>query len=191
MDFGWKKKAEKLRMVILSGAHQLAKELPPGLARILAVFAHVAKTGDGSMLQTQLASIPPDEAKPLWEPAEIYGWSIQVTMYLENGQLWWLAHAERRNGNVPSDKEMSFLDKVLEHLGADPARDAIIAPRSSPPGEPPLPFGWWAWFNRQNLYEIQVNKQKKGQDAIRIVPLGTRGTAGYQSLDALDGKHRE
>ncbi len=192
MNFNWKKKAEHLRMVILSGAHQLAKELPPGLAQILATFARVAATGDGRGLQEEITSVPADEAKPLWEPAEIYGWSLQATMYLSRDQqLWWLVHAERRNGKIPSPKDIVILDKILERLGADPRRDVIIGPRSSPPGEEPLPFGWWTWFNRAALYEIQVNKQKKGQDAIRIVPLGTRETDGYQSLDAIDGGRRE
>lgn len=183
MDFGWKKKAERLRMVILSCGHQLARELPPGISGVLEIFARVARTGDGRGLQEELARIPQDAHKPLWEPIEVYGWVIQATMYLRDGQLWWLVHAERKNGGEPSDKDSALLDKVLDHLGAVSARHMIISPRSSPPGEPPLPFGWWTWQNHWPLYDVQVNKDKKrDQDKIRIVPLGTRGTDGYQAL---------
>jgi hypothetical protein len=192
MDFGWKKKAERLRMVIVSGAHQLAKELPPGISKVLEIFSRVAKSGDGRGLEEEIDNINrdyPDDAKPLWEPVEIYGWKIQATFYLQNKQLWWLVHAVRRNEKPPSDKDVAFLEKVLDHLGADVKRDMIIGPTSSPTGEPPLPFGWWTWFNRSPLYEIQVNKdKKKDQEKIRIVPLGTRETDGYHSIDKLDKK---
>jgi hypothetical protein len=192
MDFGWKKKAELLRMAVLSGGHRLAKELPPGIVRTLAILGRVAKSGDGTGLQEEMDVIHKDyanEAKPVWEPAEIYGWKIEATLYLSNGQLWWLVHASRHSEKAPSDKDVAFLDKVLDHLGADPKRDMIIGPSSSPAGEPALPFGWWTWFNRSSLYEIQVNKhKKKDKDKIRVVPLGTRETDGYQSIDAIDKK---
>jgi hypothetical protein len=122
----------------------------------------------------------------LWEPIEVHGWKIQATMYLREGQLWWLVHAIRKNEREPTEKDTGFLDKVLGHLGAEPDRHAIIGPRSSPPGEPPLPFGW-AWRNGWLLYEIQVNKNKKRNEGkIRIVPLGTRETDGYTSLRPQD-----
>jgi hypothetical protein len=197
MAFGWKTKAERLRMVILSAAHQLAKELPPGMSKILAIFARVAKSGgDGTLLQQEIAAVikdHADEPKPLWEPIEIYGWSIEATLYLQNGQLWWLLHAVRRNEREPSDKDIAFLDKVLDHLGADPKRDMIIGPSSTPPGgERPLLFGWWTWFNRGPLFEIQANKdKKKDKEKIRIVPLGTRPSDGYQSLDDLAEENEE
>jgi hypothetical protein len=203
MDFGWKQKAERLRMVILSAGHRLAKELPPGISKTLAIFGRVAKSGDGTGLQEEMDVIHRDyanEAKPIWEPIEIYGWKIEATLYLTrverdgsikdlNGQLWWLVHAARRNEKEPSDKDVAFLDKVLAHLGADPKRDMIIGPSSSSAGEPALSFGWWTWFNRSSLYEIQVNKhKKKDKDKFRVVPLGTRETDGYQSIDAIDKK---
>jgi hypothetical protein len=190
-DFGWKKQAERLRMVILSAGHQGAKELQPGISKIMTFFRRAAETGDGSMLQDEMERIPPDVEKPLWEPIEVHGWKIEATMYRQNGQLWWLLSARRRNERVPNDNDIVFLNKVLDYLGADPKRDMIIGPSSSPAGEPALPFGWWTWFNRHPLYEIQVNKdKKKDQDKIRIVPLGTRETDGYQSLDALDKQHK-
>lgn len=187
MILGWKKEAERLRMVILSGGHQLARELGPGISRILEFFSRAAKSGDGRGLQAEIADLPQDEHKPLWEPIEVHGWKIQATMYLRDGQLWWLVHADRKNERVPSEKDVKFLDKVLEHLGAVLERHAIIGPRSSPAGEALLPFGWWTWRNTWPLYEIQVNKDKKrDQDKIRVVPLGTRETDGYTSLRAQD-----
>jgi len=186
MDFGWKMKAERLRMVILSGGHQLARELPPGISKLLEIFARVAETGDGRGLQEEIAGAPQDGHKPLWEPIEIHGWKIQATMYRRDDQLWWLVHAERKNERTPSDKDVKLLDKVLEHLGAEPSRHMIIGPRSSPAGEPALPFGWWTWQNGWLLYEIQVNKDKSDREKIRIVPLGTRETDGYTSLRSHD-----
>jgi hypothetical protein len=183
MDFGWRKKAEHLRMVILSAGHRVARELPPGISRILELFARVVQTGDGRDLQAELARVPPDIVPPLWEPADIYGWKVQATMYLRDGSLWWLVHAARKNERTPSEKDLVFLDKILDCLGAVPARHVIIGPRSSPPGEELLPFGWWTWQNRDQLYDVQVNKDKKrAADKIRIVPLGTRETDGYSAI---------
>lgn len=186
MDFGWKKKAERLRMVILSAAHQMAKELPPGTAAILELFRRVASTGDGTDLKEEfdrICAAHANEPQPLWEPADIYGWKMQATLYLDNGQLWWLLNAVRRNEKEPSEKDLVFLDKVLDHLGADPNRSMIIGPRSSPPGAELLHFGWWTWFNRWPLYEVQVNKTKRASEMVRVVPLGTHATDGYQPVD--------
>ena len=190
MDFGWKHKAERLRMVLLSSAHQIARELPSVLSRTLAIYGRVHKTGDATGLQEEMGRVDDDGApKPLWEPVEIYGWKIEGTLYLQNGQLWWLLHAIRLNERQPRDKDIVLLDKVLEHLGADPQRDVIIGPRTGPADEPGLlPFGWWTWFNRQPLYEVQVNKSKKGRAMMRVVPLGARETEGYESVDMRDAR---
>jgi hypothetical protein len=186
LNLGWKKKAAHLRMVILSGAHQLAKELPPGLSKILDLYAHAVRTSDARDLQQKMERViadHPDDPKPLWEPAEIYGWKLNATMYLRDEKLWWLVHAERRSEREPSEKDVGFLDKVIDLLGGEPTRHAIIGPRSSPLGRERLPFGWWTWQNRAELFDIQLNKDKKrDQDKIRIVPLGTRETDGYTSL---------
>ncbi len=188
MMFGWKAKADKLSMVIRSGAHQLAKELPPNLVRIIDMFRYTARTGDGSGLQAAIESLPPlsPEDRVLWEPAEIGGWVFNATMYLDNGQLWWLLHVQRKKVHTPSAENIAFLDRVVEHLGADPQRDMIIGPRSTPPGYNAIPFGWWTWFNRQPLFEIHVHEAKKD---LRVVPLGSRETDGYRSLDvAMKGQ---
>jgi hypothetical protein len=186
MDFGWKKKTDRLKMVILSAGHQGAKELSAGTSAILDLFRRVVKNGGGVGIKEEfdrICAAHADEPQLLWEPVDIYGWKIQATMYLDNGQHWWLLHAVRRNEREPSDKDIAFLDKVIDHLGADPTRDMIIGPRSSPAGEERLHFGWWTWFNVATLYEVQVNKAKRGKDVMRIVPLGTRETEGYQSVD--------
>ena len=189
LDLGWKNKAERLRAVIVSAAHQIAKELPPGTVAILDLFRRTARTGDGSNLKAafdQICVAHANEQPPLWEPVDIYGWKIQATLYLQNGQHWWLLNAVRRNEKEPSTKDVAVLDKVLGHLGADPKRDMIIGPLSSPDGEPLMVFGWWTWFNRWPLFEVQVNKAKRGQDAMRIVPHGTRASDGYQAVDLRD-----
>jgi hypothetical protein len=189
MNFGWKKKAELLRMVILSAGHQMAKDLPAGTAAILELFKRTAANGGGSNVKQEfdrICTAYADEPQPMWEPIDLYGWKIQATMYLQNGQLWWLLNAARRNEKEPSDKDIALLDKVLDHLGADPKRDTIIGPRSSPAGYETLHFGWWTWFNRWPLYEVQVNKGKRGQDMTRLVPHGTPASDGYQSIDLND-----
>jgi len=183
IELGWKKKADRLKMTILSAGHQMAQELPPGLMRLLELFARAVRTGDGSGLQEEIDRVPPDERKLLWEPVEIYGWKIQASMYKEGGQLWWVLHATRRDERVPSEKHVVMLDKILEHLGADPVRDAVIAPRTRPPGADFVPFGWWRWFNRWPLYEVQVDKDRRKKEMIRIVPLGSPATDGYQTVD--------
>lgn len=200
LDFGWKKKAEQLRMVLLSSGHQLAKELPPDLVRVLDVFRRVAKAEvpqqeieqelDASLPESAIA----DDVRPLWELTEIYGWRIEATLYLKHNalnpgrvELWWLVHAIRCDEDEsPSDKQLAFLDKALKHLGAEPTRDAIITPLTGDAdGEARIPFGWWAWINRWPLYEIQVNKdKKKDREKIRVVPLGASETDGYTALDA-------
>lgn len=182
VDFGWKKKAERLRMVIVSGAHPIAKELPPGMAKILDAFRRVAQTGDGRGLHEEINDIPIDAELPLWEPAEIHGWKFQATLYRKDGALWWLVRAILRGEREPGAKDLVFMDKVLEHLGAVPRRHAIIEPITSPPGEPRIPFGWWTWQNHWPLFDVQTKGYGK-QASMRIVPLGTRETDGYKSLD--------
>lgn len=182
MIFGWKKKVERLRVTILSAGHQIAKELPPGLARVMELFRQVARTGHGSMLQEAIDQISSDAEKPLWEPIEVHGWKIQATLYRDNGQLWWLLHAVRKNERPPSENDSKVLDKVLDHLGADPRRDMIIGPSSSPAGKPALPFGWWSWFNQMPLYEVQV-KGKGSNATMRIVPFETAVSEGYERID--------
>lgn len=205
MDFGWKAKAERLRMTMLSAAHQSAKELPPGVAKTLEVFARIAQTGKMDALQEELDSIQrdhPDDARPLWEPIEVHGWSIEAVLYLRENKLqpqpsdknlWWLVHARRKNDRDPTDKDLVFLNKVLEHLGCEPTRHVIIGPLTVIVEEDGrLPFGWWTWRNGWLLYDIQVNKDKKrDRDKIRIVPLGTRETEGYTSLDVLAADDEE
>lgn len=190
-DFGWKKKTDRLRMTILSAGHQSAKELSPGIAKILELFRHAHRTKDGFHLKGDIDRVPADPNPMLWEPIEVHGWTIAASMYLQNGQLWWLVQARRCkeksyfSATGPSAKDIGFLHKVLEHLGADLERDVIIGPNSSPPGHPPLSFGWWTWFNRDPLYDLQVKGQGSTAE-LRIVPLGTREDDGFTGVDLTD-----
>lgn len=181
MDFGWKKKAERLRMTLLSAGHQLAKPLPK-VNWGLEVLRRAAETGDTSFLQQEMLQIPSDTEKPLWEPLEIYGWNVHATLYLDNGQLWWLLHAARKDARPPNENATRFLEKILGHLGADPERDKIIGPRNGAEENPPLPFGWWRWFNRWPLYEVQIKGTGK-HAAMRVVPIDTPASDGYERLD--------
>lgn len=186
LGFGWKKKAEILRVTIISAGHRIAKPLSPKFERILDLFGQAAKTGFVDDLAAELASEQDkvtDLDRPLWEPAEIYGWKFQATLYRKDEKLWWLVHASRQSPEPPSDKHIAFLNKVLEHLGAQPERHAIITPSHPPPGQDRLPFGWWTWQNHHDLMDIQVNKAKRGKDMLRFVPAGSRGSDGYETVD--------
>jgi hypothetical protein len=180
LDFGWKKKAEFLRMTILSAGHQVAKELGPNVVKLLALFRRTAETGDGSMLQAEIDRLPPpsEETRLLWEPIEVHGWKIEATMYRKDDQLWWLVQAHTRNERVPRQNDVAFLDKVLAHLGADPKRDMVIGPSCTPPGEELLFFGWWTWRNTMPLYEIQA-KGWGSKATMRVVPEGTPESDGF------------
>ena len=169
IDFGWKKKAERLRMVIVSAAHQLAKELPPGLSKVLAIYRRVhddgGTLGGGPGLMQEIQDATAGHAAdpgPLWEPIEVHGWQIQATLYLREDKLWWLLHAQRKTDREPSENDVRILDKVIDHLGGVPDRHVIIGPRSSPPGEDRLPFGWWTWQNRHQLFDTPG---EQGQEA--------------------------
>jgi hypothetical protein len=183
LNFGWKKAVAQLKMVILSGAHAVAKELSPGLAQMLVLYRDAAVTGDLTGLEQLVAQ---DRAifqpEPLWEPADVHGWTIRATLYRQDGDLWWLVHAIRKNHRSPSDKDILFLNKVLEHLGAQPTRHEIIGPNGhGQANDGAMPFGWWTWKNQGQLYDIQAHRTDK-KNPIRIVPLGTRPTDGYESL---------
>jgi hypothetical protein len=196
--FGWKKKVGRLRMTILTAGHQGAKELPAGLLKVLSFYRQSVKVlddptmMDDPMIQEEFGrfsiaeALAPNVQLFPWESIESHGWEIRAAMYLQNDQLWWLLHAQRRTEHRPCKKDVAFLNKVLDYLGADPKRDMIISPTSGPADGPGLlPFGWWTWFNRMTLFEIQVCKDKKSpKEMIRIVPLGTAESDGYVRLDS-------
>lgn len=176
-------------MTIVSAGHRIAKPLSPKFERALELFAQLGKTGDIMAIHGELMSAQDaitDADRPLWEPAEIYGWLFQATLYVKDDKLWWLVHATRKVNATPSDKDIAFLKKVLEHLGAQPDRHTLIGPNVFPPGEEdtaPLPFGWWTWQNHHDLFDVQVNKAKRGKDMLRFVPAGSRGSDGYETVD--------
>jgi len=185
MKFGWKSKVDKLKMIVLSAGHQVAKELAPGIARMLDLYHRAATTLDASTLAADMDALPTidDQQKPLWEPMRVAGWNLQLTFYRKDDALWLLLHASLPAARAPSENEISMLERIVERLGALPDRHWIITPRTVPVGEPALPFGWWTWKNFDPLYEVQVNKSKKGTAMMRIVPNGSRETDGYVSLN--------
>lgn len=191
LQFGWKAKAEKLRMVIVSAGHQGARELTPFTSQMLEIYARVVRTGDATGLQEEmdaLVAAHPNSQKMLWEPLDIGGWTLQCALYLKEAKFWWLVHATCKSPFAPSKKSVALLYKVLDHLGCIPDRHVVIGPDTHPDGEETLPFGWWTWQNQHPLFEIQVNKHKKGADMMRIVPLGSRATDGYESVDLKGGE---
>lgn len=190
---GWREKAERLRVVIVSAGHQHAKPLSPAIKLVLALFRRAAaEPKEARNLALDLEGIPeiPDAEKPLWEPALIRGWKIQATMYLDDAKLWWLVHATRKDERTPNEGDIEVIHKVIDHLGGEPTRHAVIGPRNSPSGHPPPPFGWWTWRNRADLFEVQVYKgpdRVSKKNLIRIVPLGSRPTDGYERIDITKG----
>lgn len=192
---GWQRKADVLRGVMLSAGHQLARPLDPGIQALMDAYRDAAKTSEDTpnlrqKLDTAKGLIENDPKSQIWEPvhdkrgepSHIYGWHFNATMYLENDQLYWLLHAQRPRDAMPTDNELGFLRKVVEHLGADIVRDQIIGPWS-PNGD--SRFGWWTWFNQWPLVEIQSRKARPGATApdLRYVPLGTPPSDGYERID--------
>lgn len=193
MIIGWKKKALFLRTTILAAGHLYAKELSPALTKMLEFYARIVAQGgieEGKTLEGEAAHLQNESPEPrmIWEPASIGGWQIQAGMYLKDNELHWLVHAQRKQPAV-SAKDIALLDKVLLELGADPVKDAVIGPHSAPtPHHEPVAFGWWTWRNVAPLLEVQINKAKKGKDAIRIVRQGAEESHGYQHVDIGDRK---
>lgn len=181
---GWKKKAEKLRMIILSAEIDLP--LPPELAHVFEVMRRFRKgQADTEALQRAIDA-PVEVPQWLWEPFSdmrgepqpIYGWMINATMYQLNGQNWWLVSAERRPSNTLPEKDMLMLGKVLDVLGGHIEHDALSIGALDDNAREGVPF-MWTWFNQAPLYEVQVSKAKKD---IRIVPRGAPESNGYAKL---------
>jgi hypothetical protein len=186
LNFGWKRKALTLKVTLLSAGHQIAKELPIGIQKVLDLYRRVHETKDPTGIAEEIERIHKDHPPEpqLREPAAIGGWDIDAMLYRKEGNLWWLFHAQRKSAAAPSSGNIAMLYKVLEELGADPKRHVIIGPESGPgPDYDALPFGWWTWRNTDALMEIQVDKNKTGPDMMRIVPAGSRATDGYEKVD--------
>lgn len=182
LDFGWKKKAERLRMIVLSGAPLF--EIDPLMLRTLETMRRglrgQASSDEFESTLTDLKA-PENEPKPneprmVWEPIDLYGWNIAATMYLLDGKPWWLVRATHKKAE-PSTKEFNRVELVAEHLGADPRRDRIM---NTTFGEPNGYGMWWTWINQSPLYEIHTNDTTKDW---RVVLEGTPTAPGYQRID--------
>jgi hypothetical protein len=188
---GWKKKAEKLRMIILSA--EIDQPLSPELAENFDVMRQFRK-GKIDFDQMQLAmakleqqSRAQSSEKWLWEPfsdmrgepQSVYGWTINATMYQLNNQNWWLVRAERRPCDRIPEKEVLMLGSVLDVLGGHIEHDALSVGELEDNMSEGIPF-MWTWFNQAPLYEVQVSKAKKN---IRVVPRGAPESDGYTKMD--------
>jgi len=177
-DFGWKKKAERLRMMILAGAPLF--EIDPLMLRTLETMRKGLRgqSSRDEFEQTlgELNTSPPSAGSSfLWEPIDIYGWAVSATMYLLDGKPWWLVRATHKKPQ-PSDKEITMVEKVVGHLGADPVRDRIMNTSFDAHG-----YGmWWTWINQTQLYEFQTDRQTKD---FRVVPEGTPVPVGWERVD--------
>lgn len=182
---GWKKKAERLKTIVLTGGHQLAQELSPSCVEIFALLrkaagqgADIAQISNDINRVTGSASTVPMVSEPL----DAYGWRIRATLYKERHQFWWLVHAERAKlTEPPRPRDIVILHNIIAHLGGDPERDMMIGPTSSPEGEPALPFGWWTWINQHTLLEMQ-GKGTGRSTQLRIVPVGSPETDGFRRM---------
>lgn len=93
MDFGWKKKVERLRVIILSCAPLF--ELDPLTARTINTMRDATRLRacreeiEGTIEALNEAQAGAVQApRTLWEPLELYGWRFEATMYLLDGKPW-------------------------------------------------------------------------------------------------------
>lgn len=193
LSSGWKKKAEKLRLIILSV--RIEQPLSLEMAEIFEGMRQFRKEQiDAAQLEAkyrELESRQSSEPRWMWEPfsdmrgepQSVYGWTINATMCQLNGQNWWLVRAERMPSDKLADKDVVMLGRVLDVLGGHIEHDALSVGDLEDNVRAGVPF-MWTWFNQAPLYEIQTNKdKKKPKEMIRIVPLGAAESDGYTRLD--------
>ena len=188
MISGWKKKAEKLRMIILSA--DLDQPLSPAMAESFELQRGFRKGQiDLPRLQSEMARLQPQlkQWDGLWEPfsdmrgepQSVYGWMINATMYQLNDQNWWLVRAERKPSDKMPEKDVLMLSKVIEVLGGHIEHDALSVGALEDNALEGVPF-MWTWFNQAPLYEVQVSKARKN---IRVVPRGAPESDGYVRME--------
>jgi hypothetical protein len=183
---GWKKKAEKLRMIILSC--DLDQPISPEMAESFDLMRKVRKGQiDLEEFRRAEAKLQP-HLKPwegLWEPfsdmrgepQSFYGWAIEAAMCQLNDHNWWLVRAERmvRGADTLPGKDVAMLGKVIEVLGGHIEHDALSVGELEDNALEGVPF-LWTWFNQAPLYEVQVSALRKD---IRVVPRGAPESDGY------------
>ena len=132
------------------------------------------------------------DMRVLWEPIHtkkgeetlLFGWDVNATMYLSNGQPWWLVRALRKGDS--SEKDDATLDRIIEHLGGDPKRDLITEiPGASDTDRYQI---WFTWFNQLPLLDMQAHPDAKHMPIdkrMRIVPRDAPERDGYKRMPPL------
>jgi hypothetical protein len=118
------------------------------------------------------------------DPVEVAGWTVSATMYLSNNQPWWLVQATRLG--LPTENQEDILDKIVAHLGGDPARDCFTEIPGKADEDPYQ--AWFTWFNQAPLLDMQVHSNAKNmprEKAMRIVLRGAPERDGYKRLPPL------
>jgi hypothetical protein len=179
---------DKLRLIVLSSAPLF--EIPAEINATLDIWRQLTR-GTISEEEAEVAIQrlgAPDLAamKILWEPlsdsvGELIapqGWNVTATMYLLNGQPWWLVRADHARPSGPTRADDELLSSIVDRLGADPKRDLIM--------DMNFPEARWAryytWFHSGPLYETHLNKTTVD---LRVVPAGTQPAPGYERLPRI------
>lgn len=185
---GWRKKVDHIKMIVLSMG-DLVMEMPPDVRIRFDVMRRMFHEGreptEAEMALTEHGkSNNPDQ---LWEPVDLYGWHIQATMYLLDGKAWWMVGATRKPDDLPSEKDMAWLQKIVDRLGGDLKRD-LLADVIAHSGIADAHI-WVTWINQAQLFEVQINPNFKDKRSIRIVPLGMAESNGYRRIDRTNPKY--
>lgn len=185
---------EKLRRIVLASAPLV--ELDPVVAQIFDLWRkltrhEIAEADAARQLQAWTTGDRTEAAwrQFIWEPLSDtvgdpilhYGWEINATLYLANGQPWWLVRANHNRARTgPSDNDKKQLAKVVERLGArDPARDLLYVMNH----EELRWAHYYAWFHHGPLLETHVNARTRD---LRIEEEGTPLADGFERVPRLD-----
>lgn len=123
----------------------------------------------------------------LWEPLSdsvgnpIYpeDWNITATLYLLQGQPWWLVRADHSGRSEPTAEAVTLLETIVDRLGADTRRDLIMDMHF-------VEARWaryYTWFHTGPLYETHFNSTTKD---FRVVVENTPVERGYERIARAD-----
>lgn len=142
-NLGLEQLVHKLKIIVLSST-PLA-EIP---TRLNDTFEMFRRSTRGTITTTEIEDFvsrigdrdPWEDARVMWEPLsdshgeEITpnGWQVKATLYLLNGQPWWLADAKRDPHSPPTPEDDAVLDDIMNQLGADTRRDLVRDMRDLP-----------------------------------------------------------
>lgn len=189
---------DKLNKIVLSSAP--LEEIPPKVNELYELWRRIAQgtldstvlEAEGEAIMQRLADVSMSDMRIMWEPlTDGYGepirpsgWSVQATMYLLNGQPWWMVEAKRDPESPPTPADDGALDKIVDRLGADAKRDRIH--------DMPYPeLGWmriFTWFHAGPLMEMHRNEKTND---FYIAVEGAMPKPGYKREPRLTWKHIE